>query len=299
MKMGKYNFSGKSIVIGGISFLMVLFAMPLGHALMILMEHFLSETVIHYSAFTMGFAGLIMVIVGVFVTGDTKQTLWGLIGGLLFWTGWVEFLYVYYSHRFGVKPLLNEVGEVITKPEYLIMPSSFGFWVMLMLLYTFSIKTGCNFFNYLQKIFFKNNTNVIKIRPLTHHTSLVTFMELNMILWTSYLLLLFCYDENFIGDRSPAIIVVAIACLIGSVYMFLRLLTIKQWGYGIRYAIATVVVFWTAVEIAGRRNFLKEIWVHPLEYKNEMTSMMVSFLLILVFLFYKTIKKRKVKNSST
>ncbi|MDR1338491.1 MAG: hypothetical protein LBK58_00270 [Prevotellaceae bacterium] len=29
-------------------------------------------------------------------------------------------------------------------------------------------------------------------------------MELNLVLWTSYLLLLFCYDDNFIGDRHPA-----------------------------------------------------------------------------------------------
>ncbi len=55
-----------------------------------------------------------------------SKTLWGLFGGLLFWTGWIEFIYVYYAHRFGVQPLIID-GEVVTKPEYLIMPSSFGF----------------------------------------------------------------------------------------------------------------------------------------------------------------------------
>lgn len=49
------------------SFLMVLFTMPLGHAVMILMEHFLDETTLHYSAFAMGFVGMLMVIAGVFV----------------------------------------------------------------------------------------------------------------------------------------------------------------------------------------------------------------------------------------
>ena len=43
------------------SFLMVLFTMPLGHAVMILMEHFLDETTLHYSAFAMGFVGMLMV----------------------------------------------------------------------------------------------------------------------------------------------------------------------------------------------------------------------------------------------
>lgn len=65
------------------SFLMVLFTMPLGHGLMIIMEHLMSETVLHYSAFVMGAVGMAMVIVGVFAKGDTRQTLWGFFGGLL------------------------------------------------------------------------------------------------------------------------------------------------------------------------------------------------------------------------
>lgn len=143
-----------------------------------------------------------MVITGVFAKGDTQQTLWGLFGGLLFWTGWIEFIYVYYAHRFGVQPLIVD-GEVVTKPEYLIMPSSFGFWIMFMLLYLFNIKSGCDFFNYLQRVFFRNSKVQVEMRPMTRHTSLVTFMELNLILWTNYMVLLFCYDDNFIGDRHP------------------------------------------------------------------------------------------------
>ena len=117
----KGGYSRKSVLTGITSFLIVLFTMPLGHALMIFMEHVLSSTALHYAAFTMGAVGLVMVIIGVFAKGDTRQTLWGLFGGLLFWTGWVEFIYVYYAHRYEVEPLLNAAGEVVTKPEYLIM----------------------------------------------------------------------------------------------------------------------------------------------------------------------------------
>ena len=39
--------------------------------------------------------------------------------------------------------------------------------------------------------------------------SIVTFMELNLIMWTSYLVLLFCYDENFIGEHRPVTALVA------------------------------------------------------------------------------------------
>ena len=119
---------GKAIA----SFILVLLMMPLGHALMILMEHMMSATSLHYSAFAMGAIGLAIVIIGVFVKGDTRQTLYGLFGGMLFWTGWVEFLFMYYANRFGTQPLIDpQTGEIITRPEYLIIPASFGFWIMI------------------------------------------------------------------------------------------------------------------------------------------------------------------------
>lgn len=92
----KKNYWWKTIA----SFLVVLFTMPLGHALMMIMEKTMDETAVHQAGFYMGLAGLIMVITGVFVKGDTKQTLWGLFGGLFFWTGWIEFLFQYYATRY-------------------------------------------------------------------------------------------------------------------------------------------------------------------------------------------------------
>ena len=111
------------------SFFLVLFAMPLGHALMTIMDKFMSEDTVHVAGFILGLVGLVMVIMGVFAKGDTRQTLWGLFGGLLFWTGWVEFLFLYYARRYGVTPEI-ENNVVVTKPEYLIMPASFGMWMM-------------------------------------------------------------------------------------------------------------------------------------------------------------------------
>ena len=90
--MNTHKYWGKTIA----SFLLVLFTMPLGHALMRVMEDTMTVTALHYSAFAMGAVGLAIVIWGVFVKGDVKQTLMGLFGGLLFWTGWVEFLFGYF-----------------------------------------------------------------------------------------------------------------------------------------------------------------------------------------------------------
>lgn len=282
----------KTLFIGVASFFIVLFTMPLGHALMILMEHLLNKQALYFAALGLGFIGLVLTITGIFAKGDTQQTLYGLFGGLLFWTGWIEFAYVYYANRFGVQPLLDEAGEIITKPEYLIMPSSVGFWVMFMLLYLFSIKTGCNFFNYLQKVFFRKSSVRVEIKPITRHTALVTFMELNLLLWTSYLVLLFCYDEHFLGDRHPVTALIAFGCLAGSIYMFLKLIKISAWGYAIRYSIATVIVFWTFVEVLGRWDIFKEIWVHPLDYIPQIVAMLVAFVGLLVALMYNSRKKK-------
>ena len=264
------------------SFVLVLFTMPLGHALMILMEKFMDPVAVHYAGFTMGFVGLIMVIVGVFVKGDTRQTLWGLIGGLLFWTGWVEFLFLYYARRYGVPPEI-EHGEVVTKPEYLIMPASFGLWMMVMTMYIFSTRNGCDFITWIQEKLFGKRKNKIVVQPMTHHTSIITFMELNMILWAFYLLLMFCYDKNFLGDHHPV-----------TYLMFRRQLHIAAWGANIRMAVATVIVFWTPVEILGRINFFKEFWVHPQEYRIPLLFILGVFILLLGYMWLKGAKKKRI-----
>lgn len=274
------------------SFLLVLCTMPLGHAMMIIMEKTMTPAAVHCSAFCMGLAGLLLVIGGVFVKGDTRQTVCGLIGGLLFWTGWVEFLFLYYATRWGTQPEM-ENGEVVTRPEYLILPASFGMWMMVMMLYIFSTKNGCNFINWWQRMILRSHKNEIAARPMTHHTSIVTFMELNMILWASYLLLMFCYDRNFLGDRHPITSIVAAGCLLGSIFIFRKQLKLSSWGANIRMAIATVIVFWVPVEVLGRLNFFHEFWVEPEKYATQIVSILVAFVVLMVYIMMAA-RKRKV-----
>ena len=276
------------------SFLMVLFTMPLGHALMITMEHIFVGPALHYAAFALGFIGMIMVIAGVFAKGDTRQTLWGFFGGLLFWTGWVEFLFMYFANRFGTQPELDPVtGEVITRPEYLILPATFGLWMMVMIMYLFSTKNGCNFINWWQRLILRDAKPVIAARPMTRHVSIITFMELIMIMWAMYLLLMFCYDDNFLGENHPITLLVGLGCLIGSFFIFAKQLKIAAWGANIRMAIATVVVFWTPVEIMGRMDILNEIWVAPMQHKTEMITILTVFIVLAIYLWYMSAKKKQ------
>jgi hypothetical protein len=54
--------------------------------------------------------------------------------------------------------------------------------------------------------------------------------------------------------------------LFWSAFLFLKLIKIKKFDYAIRYVIPTVIIFWNFVEVTGRWDMFKEIWVHPFEH---------------------------------
>ena len=194
-------------------------------------------------------------------------------------------LYVF-ARRYGVQPEI-EHGVVVTQPEYLILPASFGMWMMTMVMYVFSTKNGRLFITWVQKVCFRSQRKAIIVQPMTRHTSIVTFMETNMMLWASYLLLMFCYDKNFFGDHHPVTFLVGLGCLVGSLFMLERQLHIASWGANIRMAVATVIVFWVPIEILGRINFFKEFWVEPEKYALPMLIILTAFAVLGVYLWRK------------
>ncbi len=275
--------------IGIIAFVLVLLTMPIGHGLMILMEKYLGHAHVFETAMGLGFLGVVLLIWGLIVKNQTGATILGLFAGLFVWTGWIEFAFVYYAHRYNIPPLM-ENGEIATKPEYLIIPSSIGFWALFMLYYFFGTKTGCTFFTWFQKRL--KITNPKEMKPVVRNVAMTTFMEFNVLVWTSYLLLLLIYD--FAGDQSLLTHFVAYGALIWGVYLIIQLLKKTQMGYAIRYAIPTVVIFWTYVEVMGRWGVLKEIWVEPMKYSTEMISFVVAMIILLLIILFED-KRRKKK----
>ncbi len=229
---------------GIIAFIIVLFTMPLGHAAMILMEKGFGHEYIYPAALILGFLGLVLLIWGVISSKEDKATFLGLFGGLFIWTGWVEFAFVYYANRYGVEPLM-EAGEVVTKPEYLIMPSSVGFWAVFMIYYFFGTKSGCSFFNWFQSKM--NLKNINELKPTKRNTAISTFLELTLLLWTFYLVLLFAYDENFLGDRHFITYIIAFGSLLWSLLLLKKLFKINNMAYAIRYSIPKVIILWNFV----------------------------------------------------
>ena len=280
---------GKAIV----SIAVTLAAMPLTHILARMLKDGTTGVEQFYAGMGMGAFGLGLVIAGVFIKGDARQSLLGLFGGMFYWMGAIDFLFMYYAERFGTQAQLDPVtGEVVSRPEYLLLPATFGFWAMTMMLYLFCTANGCNFLNWWQRLFFGKHKKEIAARPMTRHTSIVAFMEVITMLWTCYLTLMFCYDERFLGDRHPVTLLVGMLGLISSLFMFARLLRYSSWGMSLRYGFATVIIFWIAVEVFDRISLLPALWNAPGEHILQIILIGGSFAVAGLYVTYRKMMRR-------
>lgn len=274
------------------SIAVTLIAMPVTHLIARALKNSCTGEGQLLAGLAMGATGLFMVIAGIFVKGDVKQTLLGLFGGMFYWMGAVDFLFMYYANRFGTRPQIDPVtGEIVSRPEYLILSATFGFWAMTMMLYLFCTANGCNFLNWWQRIFFGKRKKEIAARPMTRHTSIVAFMEVITMLWTCYLVLMFCYDERFLGDRHPVTLIVGMIGFIGSLFMFRRLLTYKGRGLSLRYGFATVIIFWISVEVADRIHVLEGLWGDWQAHLDQLAIIGGMLLATGAYLIYEKVKR--------
>lgn len=265
------------------AFVMVLLTMPLGHAAMILMEKGLGLENVYFTAVLLGCIGTVLLLSGLNTANALIATLLGMFAALFVWAGWIEFAFSYYANRTGVEPLMQN-GEIVTKAEYLIMPSSLGFFAVIMLYYLFGVRTGCRFFLWLQRTF--KIDKMIELARSSRNTAMVTFMEFIMLLWGFYMVLLLAYDQNFAGDRHPVTYFIAFASALWSFILFVKLIKISQLAYAIRYAIPTVIIFWNFVEILGRWNVFTEIWIEPSNYLLEIILMVIVLLVLTVSVLF-------------
>jgi len=291
--MGRERYWLKAIT----SIAVTLVAMPITHIIARALKNSCMGVEEFYAGLAMGGVGMLLVIIGVFVRGDVKQTLCGLFGGMVYWMGAVDFLFMYYAQRYGTQAQLDPVtGEIVSRPEYLLLQATFGFWAMTMLLYLFCTANGCNFINWWQRLFFGKRKKEIAARPMTRHTSIVTFMEVMTMLWTCYLLLMFCYDEHFIGDHSPMTLLVGMGGFVGSLFMFAKLLHYRSWGLSLRFGYATVIIFWIAVEVFDRIHVIEGIVAALSEHLLQIAIIAVSLVAAGGYALYK--KKHEVAEAA-
>ncbi|MBC8256238.1 MAG: hypothetical protein H8E85_02925 [Candidatus Marinimicrobia bacterium] len=258
------------------AFIIVLFVMPLGHTLMILIEYLFTNQYQFFAAFILGLLGFFLLILAIKKNNETPATWLGFFAGIFIWTGWVEFSFVYFAHHLEISPLI-ENGEVVTKPEYLILPSSIGLMFAIIPYFLFRSETRCHLFNWFQRLF-KMDISPPEISR-KRNFGIITSTETIFVLWFFYTLLMLVYDNRIFGEKHMATYFVFYGSLVWSSYLFYKLINIKKIAPAIRYAIPTVIIFWNSIEILGRWGFFEEIWVHPTTYVWEMIIIFITFII--------------------
>lgn len=185
-------------------------------------------------------------------------------------TGRVEFSFCTDRRKLSVPPQM-EKGEVVTKPEYLVMLSSLGLLGSIMLMLVLG-PTRCQFFAWFQRRLgmrqvLKQATAHASARPI----AVTAFMETVVIIWTFYIVLLLAYDPDIAGDRHPVTYFIAFGSLAWSAFLFAKLMRAKVFDHATGCAIPTVIILWNFAEVVRRGNLSEETCVHPVDHWGENT----------------------------
>lgn len=258
---------------GLLAIVIVLFSIPLGHTLMVLNDS-VQFTSKYYLAGAIGIIGIFLLFAGVrYNQHPVRATILGFIGGILVWTGWIEFSFVWIAEKLNIKHLM-EKNTISTRSEYLVMMSSIGLLSTMIAIFLFT-DSRCKLFIWWQKQL--HLRKYIQVRQIKRPAAIVAFFETILIIWTFYLVLLFAYDEQFAGSKHWFTYLIAFGSLLWSLILGTKLMRIQQLDFAIKYAIPTVVIFWNFIEILGRWNMLKEIWISPSDYWLENSLILIIF----------------------
>jgi hypothetical protein len=90
--------------IGLLAAFIVLFVIPIGHAVMVLVEH-IWPAERFLAAGLLGVAGILLLTAGVYSNDKpVRASLLGFGGAMAVWTGWIEFSFVWVAHSFRWHP---------------------------------------------------------------------------------------------------------------------------------------------------------------------------------------------------
>jgi hypothetical protein len=237
---------------GFIAFVVILMLMPLGHALMIVMNNVLGEY-LALGAVVVFLLGIILLVMTRFIASSSWQSLLGALSGVLLWTGGVEYGFIYGAHDLGIETVDGTSGE------YLLLKHTWSLLLLLVIYLLLHEGNRCNLFIWLRRKLWLNR-NPIASGKIGNYGPRTAF-EMVSILWFFYVLLLVLYDEKLVGKQHFLTYATLALSLGGGGYLFYKLLRIKDLGLAIRYAIPTVIILWNVVEILAKWNFFDEPWI--------------------------------------
>jgi len=283
----------KPPIVGIVTFVLMLFAIALGHTLMVLIEHWLGHEKTYVASIFLGAAAIVLLWQGVKSKNENLQTWIGFFAGLMVWMTWVEFFYMFYGRaNWGMLPRMDGPDGLSvsgTFPEYMIMGATIGILLMQLCFYTFDKDTRCNMFLWFQrKLGMQQGLGPSTKKAKDRNYAIITFMETIYVTWFCYAWNLLCFDPGLVGtgDMFFALNMGSVfVAFVWSGYCFSRLIKFKRTSTALRYAIPVGNIFWVSVEIATKYDMFTEIWVRPWDYTIEMSVVLGAFLTLVLLLF--------------
>lgn len=192
---------------------------------------------------------------------DTAQTILGIFGGNLLWTGGVEYGLTIAARSLGIGKTIGVVdGQAVAiYGEYVLLKHTWGFLVLVTAYLLFLESSRCPVFLWWRKTVPTMRGKIVSGR-IDNYGPRSGFQYASTV-WGFYLLLLWAYDEQAFGVYSIVTKAIMVLSIAGSVYCVRRLHQQTGWGPALRYAVAAMIVVWTPIEIAGKWGVFNEPWL--------------------------------------
>ena len=199
------------------------------------------------------------------IKSDAMQSILGIFGGNLLWTGAVEYGLTIAARSLGVGKAIGVVGGrvVAVYGEYVLMKHTWGILILVSVYLLFLESSRCPIFLVFRKSVPTMRGPIVSGR-IDNYGPRSAFQYASTV-WGFYLLLLWAYDERVFGVYSIVTRGIMLLSIAGSLYCVRRLHQQIGWGPSVRYAVGAMIVVWTPIEIAGKWGVLREPWLllHP------------------------------------
>ncbi|MBL9024822.1 MAG: hypothetical protein JNL21_21680 [Myxococcales bacterium] len=213
------------------------------------------------TAVALTFVGTVLVWLTSRLRRDGAQTILGIFGGNLIWTGGIEYGLTYAARSLGISKTVTVInGELVgIYGEYVLLKHTWGALALVMVYLLFLESSRCPMF-----LWWRRNVPTMRgpvVAGRIDNYGPRTAFQYTTTVWGFYLLLLWAYDESLFGVHSLATKGILFASLAGTIYCVWALHQQTGWGPALRYAIGAMIVAWTPVEIAAKWGLLREPWL--------------------------------------
>jgi len=214
-----------------------------------------------WAAFGLCFGGIVCIWLTSRIKSDAGQSILGIFGGNLIWTGGIEYGLLLASRTLGIGKTVGVVdGQLIAiYGEYVLLKYTWGILLLVMVYLLFLESSRCPVFLWWRKRVPTMRGPVVSGR-IGNYGPRSAFQYATTV-WGFYLLLLWAYDESVFGVYSWVTKGILFATLAGTIYCMYRLHQQTGWGPAIRYAIAAICVLWTPIEIFAKWGVMQEPWL--------------------------------------